>query len=199
MQALAAAGADVIAVQELQSHHRGDGGSADGAGGVGDVGRQHRHPGVLAGQQVHAAGAGSGEGVRGGADRARRRGRSSIGPKWIQWVQLQDNSTKAVFIAATHHLVPSYRDQRPHRTGTDRERVAYAKKQILAAGELAHRLGRSGQIPFLIGSPTGTSTPAKTPASARGLPVYGAAQFGLYSNWRVLGYPKDGTQTAGTG
>ena len=75
LQAVAAAGADVIAVQELQSYSPGDGGPAAPRGGVGDVGRQHRHPGGVAGQQVPAVGAGSGEGVRRGPDRARVGGR----------------------------------------------------------------------------------------------------------------------------
>ena len=74
---------------------------------------------------------------------------SSIGPKFIQWVQLQDNTTKAVFIAASHHLVPTIETKgRPNRQGP--KRVAYAKQQIIAAGELATRLSRGGQIPFLI-------------------------------------------------
>ena len=74
---------------------------------------------------------------------------SSIGPKFIQWVQLQDNSTKAVFIAASHHLVPTIETKgHPNRQGP--KRVAYAKTQIVAAGELATRLSRGGQIPFLI-------------------------------------------------
>ncbi len=49
---------------------------------------------------------------------------ASIGPKFIQWVQLQDTSTRAVFIAASHHLVPTHRDQGPPEpAGTETGRL----------------------------------------------------------------------------
>lgn len=189
---MAAAGADVIAVQELQSYHRGpvarqlrevgwsmsDGNTATPVLWRADEYRllaqgRVREFGVVRIEPGSAAG-------------------SSIGPKWIQWVQLQDTSTGAVFIAASHHLVPGIESKgRTDRHGP--RRVAYAKKQILAAGQLAQQLGRNGQIPFLIGSDWNIDARKDAKIRTAGFPYATLPAFGLYSNWRVLGYPKSGT------
>ena len=58
LTSIAAAGADVIGVQELQVEPPQHGRAADAAGRMGHVRRQHRHSRVLASQQVPAAGAG---------------------------------------------------------------------------------------------------------------------------------------------
>lgn len=189
---IAAAGADLIAVQELQSYHRGtvarrlqaagwemsDGNTATpvlwraskykllAQGRMKEFGVVRIEPGSAAG--------------------------TSIGPKWIQWVQLQDTATGAVIIAASHHLVPGIESKgRTDRHGA--RRVAYAKRQILAAGELAQRLGRQGQIPFLIGSDWNIDARKDARVRTAGFPYTTLPSFGLYSNWRVLGYPKNGT------
>jgi hypothetical protein len=151
LQAIAAAGADVIAVQELQSSHRGTvarqlraagWAMSDGNTATPVVWRAAKYR-LLAQGRVKEFGVVRIEpGSAAGA---------SIGPKWIQWAQLQDVSTGAVFIAASHHLVPGIESKgRSDRQGP--RRVEYAKNQILAAGTLAQQLGRDGQIPFLIGS-----------------------------------------------
>ena len=122
---------------------------------------------------------------------------SSIGPKFIQWVQLQDNTTKAVFIAASHHLVPTIETKgHPNRQGP--KRVAYAKKQIIAAGELATRLSRGGQIPFLIAADWNIDARKDAKIRTAGFPHQALQRYELYSNWRAAGYPKDGTHGDGT-
>ena len=192
LKAVASAGADVIAVQELQSSHRGsvarqlrvagwamsDGNTATpvlwraskyrllAQGRVKEFGVVRIEPGSAAG--------------------------ASIGPKWIQWVQLKDTSTGAVFIAASHHLVPGIESKgRTDRDGP--RRVAYAKRQILAAGQLAQQLGRHGQIPFLIGSDWNIDARKDARIRTAGFPYTTLPAYGLYSNWRVLGYPRNGT------
>ena len=100
---------------------------------------------------------------------------SSIGPKFIQWVQLQDNTTKAVFIAASHHLVPTIETKgHPNRQGP--KRVAYAKRQIVAAGELATRLSRGGQIPFLIAADWNVDARKDARVRTAGFPYHGIAE-----------------------
>ena len=80
-----------------------------------------------------------------------------------------------MFIAASHHLVPGIESKgRTDRQGP--RRVAYAKKQILAAGELAQQLGRNGQIPFLIGSRLEHRRPQRRPRPHRRLPLHDAAE-----------------------
>ena len=189
---MAAAGADVIAVQELQSHHRGTvarqlraagWAMSDGNTATPVVWRTDKYR-LLAQGRVKEFGVVRIEpGSAAGA---------SIGPKWIQWAQLQDMSTGAVFIAASHHLVPGIESKgRTDRQGP--RRVEYAKKQILAAGTLAQQLGRNGQIPFLIGSDWNIDARKDARVRTPGFPYMTLPRFGLYSNWRVLGYPRDGT------
>ena len=122
---------------------------------------------------------------------------SSIGPKFIQWVQLQDNSTKAVFIAASHRLVPTI-ETKGKADPQGPKRVAYARRQIVAAGELATRLSRGGQIPFLIAADWNVDARNDAKIRTEGFPYVGLQKYGLYSNWRAAGYPKQGTQTRGT-
>ena len=79
---------------------------------------------------------------------------------------------------------------------TDRQgprRVAYAKKQIVAAGELATRLSRGGQIPFMIAADWNVDARKDARVRTAGFPYVTLQTYGLYSNWRVLGYPSDGT------
>ena len=192
LQAIGRAGADVIAVQELQ--HRGrarvaarmrDTGWAmsDGNTATPVLWRTSRYR-LLAQGRVKELGVvriepGSAAG-------------SSIGPKYIQWVQLQDKTTGGVFIAASHHLIPGIESKgRPDRHG-DR-RVAHAKKQILTAGQTARRLGHNGQIPFLIGADWNIDARKDARIRTPGFPYTTLPAYGLYSNWRVLGYPTKGT------
>lgn len=192
LKAIGAAGADVIAVQELQSNHRAT------------VARQMR----VAGWEMSDGNTATPVFWRASKYKLLAQGRekvfgvvriesggaagSSIGPKFIQWAQLQDNSTGAVFIAASHHLVPSIETKgKADKRGP--KRVAYAKRQIIAAGKLAQSLGRNGQIPFLIGSDWNIDARKDAKVRTAGFPYATLPTYGLYSNWRVLGYPKNGT------
>ena len=192
LQAIGAAGADVIAVQELQQNHRAN------------VARQMRQSGWAmsdgntatpvfwrAGKYKLLA---QGRQKEFGIERIERGSAAgrSIGPKWIQWAQLQDTSTGAVFVAASHHLVPGVETQGRTDPQGDR-RVTLAKTQIVAAGQLARRLGRNGQIPFLIGSDWNIDARKDARIRTAGFPYVTLPAYGLYSNWRVLGYPKQGT------
>lgn len=197
LQALGAAGADVIGVQELQSHHRAvaalrmeQTGWAMSAGNSATpvFWRADKYT-VLAQGRVKVFGLVRIEG--GGA------AGTSIGPKFIQWVQLQDKTTKAVFIAASHHLVPTIETKgHPNKQGP--KRVAYAQRQIVAAGELATRLSRGGRIPFLIAADWNVDARKDARVRTEGFPYMAMQKYGLYSNWRAAGYPKDGTQSRGT-
>ena len=197
LQALGTAGADVIGVQELQSHLRpavsrrmeqAGWEMSDGNSATPVFWRASKYT-LLAQGRVKVFGVVRIEG--GGA------AGSSIGPKFIQWVQLQDNSTKAVFIAASHHLVPTIETKgHPNRQGP--RRVAYAKRQIVAAGELATRLSRGGQIPFLIAADWNVDARKDARVRTAGFPYVALQKYDLYSNWRAAGYPKEGTQTRGT-
>lgn len=192
LQSIGAAGADVIAVQELQQNHRATvarkmkqagWAMSDGDTATPVFWRAGKYKLLAQGREKEF-----------GVERIERGSAAgrSIGPKWIQWVQLQDTSTGAVFIAASHHLVPGIETKGRTDPQGDR-RVALAEKQIVAAGQLAKRLGRSGQIPFLIGSDWNIDARKDARIRTTGFPFVTLPAYGLYSNWRVLGYPKQGT------
>lgn len=186
LQAIGEAGADVIGVQELQRNRRGavergmrqvgwemsDGNTATPVfwrAGKYKLLAQGREK-VFGVVRIESGGAAG----------------SSVGPKFIQWVQLQDTSTGAVFVAASHHLVPSI-ETKGREDPDGPRRVAYAKKQVEAAGELARSLGRNGQIPVLIAADWNWNF------RYQGFPTTMLESYGLYSNWRVLGRTKAGT------
>ncbi|GAA3689452.1 hypothetical protein GCM10022204_00170 [Microlunatus aurantiacus] len=192
LTSIAAAGADVIGVQELQANHRNTvarrmrqagWAMSDGNTATPVFWRASKYQLLAQGREkefgVVRIEAGSAAGA-------------SIGPKWIQWAQLKDTSTGAVFIAASHHLVPGIETKgKADRQGP--RRVAYAKKQIVAAGELATRLSRDGQIPFMIAADWNVDARKDARVRTAGFPYVTLQTYGLYSNWRVLGYPTSGT------
>ena len=55
----------------------------------------------------------------------------SIGPKSVQWVQLRDKGTGAVFFVANHHIVPSI-DHNGHPNTRNPKRLALFRRQMAA-------------------------------------------------------------------
>ena len=196
LRTIGKAGVDVIAVQELSSSHRPTAAkqmrqagwaTPDGILATALFWRAAKYK-VLAQGQVKQLGVvriepGSAAGT-------------SIGPKFIQWAELQDRTSGAVFIAASHHLLPGIETKgRPNPTAP--RRVAYAKKQIRDVGELANRTGRGGQIPFMIAGDWNVDARKDAKIRAAGFPYVTLQRDNLYSNWRTLGYPATGTHAGG--
>ena len=100
---------------------------------------------------------------------------TSIGPKYIQWVQLRDRSIRR---SVRRGQPPSAaRASRLAGTPIRRPRVALPtpRRQILAAGELADRLSRNGQIPFMIAADWNIDARADAKIRSYRLPVCHAA------------------------
>ncbi len=113
-----------------------------------------------------------------------------IGPKSVQWVELRDRSTGAVFFVINHHLVPDI--ERRGRPATWRPaRLALYRQQMAAMLKLVDRFKGIG--PVMV---TGDfNVAAKTDAKIKNptFPYVQGQAHGLYSNWRVIGYPRRGT------
>lgn len=114
---------------------------------------------------------------------------SSIGPKNIQHVVLRDRSTGGEFAVVNHHLVPSIETKgRPDPQGPTR--VKLAVQQLDAAASLTDQLGGAN-----VAITSDWNIDARKDARVKDprFPYVRLAKSGLYSNWRALGYPKGGT------
>src|SRR3954454_19622716 len=66
---------------------------------------------------------------------------TSIGPRWIQWVQLQDRTTGAVFFEVNHHIIPGVAAAGRPRTSAP-ERLGIRDKQVAMAHSIITKLRR---------------------------------------------------------
>lgn len=108
-----------------------------------------------------------------------------IGPKSIQFAQLQDRRTGAVFTVLNHHLVPDI-EHDGHAIAGHPRRVALADRQLDAFATLAARFGRYGPV---IG--TGDwNINAETDQRVRDPHLLSArlARVGMATNWAAVGY-----------
>ena len=121
----------------------------------------------------------------------------SAGPKFAEWVQLRQKSTGATFVIVNHHLLYNI-ESKGHpdkRVGT--RYLNLAQKQMRVERDLVDHFTALG-LPSVVTKDGNwdyrKSAKTKDPDS----PYVQAAQHGLYTNWQVLGSPKQGTQAAGT-
>ena len=121
----------------------------------------------------------------------------TAGPKFAEWVQLRDRRTGATFVMVNHHLLYNIESKgRPDkRVGT--RYLNLAQKQMKVERDLVDRF-TALQLPVVVTKDGNwdyrKSARTKHPAS----PYVQAARHGLYTNWQVLGSPKQGTQSSGT-
>ena len=117
-------------------------------------------------------------------------GGRGIGPKSVQWVRLRDRGTGAVFFVINLHLVPDV-ERRGHPVVRRPARLALYRQQMTAMLKLVDRFKSIG--PVMV---TGDfNVAARTDATVKNptFPYALGQAHGLYSNWRVLGYPRRGT------
>ena len=114
----------------------------------------------------------------------------SIGPKSVQWVQLKDNGTGAVFFVANHHIVPSI-DRKGHPDTRNPRRLALYQRQMAALLGVVGQLRRYGPV-FVTGD---FNVDARRDARVAdpSFPYAKLGAAGLSSNWRTLGTPSRGT------
>lgn len=114
---------------------------------------------------------------------------TSIGPKHLQWVELRDRRTRAVFFEVNHHIVPSieshgYPNKKPRAQSLYRRQM-----QVMLA--TVDKLAKTAPV-FATGD-FNVAAQADARLKSPSFPYVQAGQHGLYSNWRTLGYPKNGT------
>lgn len=191
INAIGAAGADVIGLQELTPRLRAalarDLGSewqiSKGNNAVQIIWRRDRLTAVAqASHQVFGVTRlrGGGNGVNG----------ASAGPKNYQWVQFR-TSTGGTFAIINHHLLPSIESKGRPDKGASQE-VKLAGRQMAAALAQADRFQAAG-IPATITGDHNVAALADSKVKDPRFPYVLYAKHSVYSSWRVLGYPKNGT------
>ena len=122
----------------------------------------------------------------------------SAGPKFAEWVQLRDRRTGATFVMVNHHLLYNIESK-----GRPDKRVGKQLPQPGAEADAGRAASSStasppSSLPVVVTKDGNwdyrKSARTKHPAS----PYVQAARHGLYTNWQVLGSPKQGTQSSGT-
>ncbi len=118
---------------------------------------------------------------------------TSIGPKSIQWVQLQDRDTGGVLFVVNHHIVPDI-DRRGHPRKAPK-RLAVYERQMAAALSVVRKLRPYG--PVAVTGDHNVDARADGAVQDPRFPFALMRRAGINSNWSVLGMPKGGTQTSG--
>lgn len=119
---------------------------------------------------------------------------TSIGPKSVQWVQLQDRSTGGVFFVVNHHLVPDI-DRKGHPRPGAPKRLSVYRTQMAAMLSVVAKLRSYG--PVAITGDHNVDARADQKVKNSTFPYMLMRSAGIASNWSVLGTPKEGTQTSG--
>ncbi|MCA0252626.1 MAG: peptidoglycan DD-metalloendopeptidase family protein [Actinobacteria bacterium] len=119
---------------------------------------------------------------------------TSIGPKSLVWVQLQDRSTGGVFFVLNMHIVPDI-DRKGHRRPNAPKRLAVRDKQRATALSVIAKLRKYGPVAWTEDSNVDNRRDQKNQD-----PDFDFDQMkraGMMSNWSVLGLPSYGTQSSG--
>lgn len=119
---------------------------------------------------------------------------TSIGPKSVQWVQLQDRATGGVFFTVNHHLVPDI-DRKGHPRPGAPKRLSVYRTQMAAMLSVVNKLRAYG--PVAITGDHNVDARADQKVKSPTFPYMLMRSAGIASNWSALGAPKEGTQTSG--
>lgn len=119
---------------------------------------------------------------------------TSIGPKSVQWVQLQQVSTGAVFFVVNHHIVPSIENGR-RPDDSKPKRIGLYQRQMAAMLSVVGKLRPYG--PVAVTGDFNIDARADARVKDPRWPYVLMGSRGLSSNWRSLGYPADGTHGGG--
>lgn len=118
----------------------------------------------------------------------------SIGPKSVQWVQLQDRRTGGVFFTVNHHIVPDI-DRRGHPRKGAPKRLSVYETQMAGMLSLVQKLRPYG--PVVIVGDHNVDARADHRVKNPRFPYMVMRSAGILSSWAVVGAPKHGTQTSG--
>lgn len=115
---------------------------------------------------------------------------TSIGPKSVQWVQLQDRQTSGVFFVVNHHLVPDI-DRSGHPRPGAPKRIALYQRQMAGMLSVVQKLRTYG--PVAVTGDFNVAAKADAKVKDPRFPYVLMGRAGLLSNWQAVGYPSRGT------
>ena len=118
-------------------------------------------------------------------------GGRSVGNKYVVWVELRDKRTRATFIHINDHKIAAVeRSGHPRKDNPTRVRLWHQEDQ--AVGEVIAKLKPLG-VPIFKTADENLAAKADAKVRDKGFAYVQMQKRGMYSNWRVLGYPKKGT------
>lgn len=115
---------------------------------------------------------------------------TSIGPKSVQWVQLQDRQAGGVFFVVNHHLIPDI-DRSGHPRTEAPKRLALYQRQMAGMLGVVQKLRPYG--PVAVTGDFNVAAKADQQVKDPTFPYRLMRQAGLVSNWSALGFPSTGT------
>lgn len=115
---------------------------------------------------------------------------TSIGPKSIQWVQLRQKATGAVFFVVNHHIIPSIENGRRPDDRKPR-RLALYHRQMAAMVKLVAKLRSIG--PVMVTGDFNIDARADAQRQDPRWPYVQLGRLGMWSSWRALEAPASGT------
>jgi len=118
---------------------------------------------------------------------------TSIGPKSLQWAQLQDRDTGGVFFVLNMHIVPDI-DRKGHPRNAPK-RLAVRDKQRATALSVIAKLRQYGPVAWTEDSNVDNRNDQRVKSPR--FDYVQMKQAGMLSNWSAIGIPTYGTQTSG--
>ena len=118
-------------------------------------------------------------------------GGKSVGTKYVVWAQLRDVRTRATFIEVNDHKIAAV-EHSGHPRKDNPIRVRLWHEEDAAVGRLIARLKPLG-VPIFKTADENLAAKADAKVRDSGFAYEQMQKRGMYSNWRVLGYPKKGT------
>jgi hypothetical protein len=115
---------------------------------------------------------------------------TSIGPRWIQWVQLQDRTTGAVFFVVNHHIIPGVATAGRPRTSAP-ERLRIRDRQVAMANSIITKLRRYG--PVVLTEDSNVDNRADQRVKDPRLDYVQMQRMRMATNWTMLGAPRNGS------
>ena len=118
-------------------------------------------------------------------------GGRSVGDKYVVWVELRDKRTRATFIHVNDHKIAAVEHSgHPRKDNPTRVRLWHQEDQ--AVGEVIAKLKPLG-VPIFKTADENLAAKADAKVRDKGFAYVQMQKRGMYSSWRVLGYPKEGT------
>ena len=118
-------------------------------------------------------------------------GGTTVGTKYAVWVELRDIRTRATFAFVNDHKVAAVEHVgHPRKDHPTRVRLWHQEDQVV--GDVIAKLKPLG-VPIFKTADENLAAKADAKVRDKGFAYVQMQKRGMYSNWRVLGYPDEGT------